>query len=131
MKNLLSLITFVTLITFSAFSQTIIAAKDAAKHMGQTVTVTEKVYGGQYTAFNITLLNIGGYEPNRGLIIMIPAADRSKFKGKPEEDYKGKDITVSGKVVRYNGKPAIIVNDPQQLKVVLIDNAKGVPMKQH
>ena len=47
-----------------------------------------------------------------------------------DEDFKGKDITVSGKVVRYKGKPAIIVSDPKQLKVILIDNTKGVPAKQ-
>jgi hypothetical protein len=131
MKNLFLSIIFVALFAFSAFSQTIIAAKDAAKHMGKLVTITEKVCGGKLMESGLTILNIGSLAPKPELTVTIPAADRSKFKGKPEEDYKGKDVTVSGKVVTYNGKPAIMVTDPKQLKVVLIDNTKGTLFKQN
>jgi hypothetical protein len=131
MKRLFLSITLVILFAFSAFSQTIIAAKDAAKHMGKTVNITENVYDGKIMESGIIILSIGGYEPKQELTVMIPASGRNKFKGRPWEDYKGKDVTVSGKLVSYNGKPAIIVSDPQQLKVVLIDNTKGVPLKQN
>jgi len=131
MKNGFLSIIFVTLFAFSTFSQKIIAAKDAARHIGQTVTITEKVYEGKIMESGLIILNIGGYEPKQLLTIVIEGKNRSEFKGRPWEDYKGKDITVSGKVVNYKGKPAIMVSDPKQLKVVLIDNAKGVPIKQH
>jgi DNA/RNA endonuclease YhcR with UshA esterase domain len=77
----------------------------------------------------MTLLDVGGYNPNQDLTIMIAGTDRSKFKGKPEEDYKGKEVTVIGKVIDYKGKPEIIVTDPSQIKVVLTDNVVPVPFK--
>lgn len=131
MKTLFSLTIFVVLFAFDASSQTIIGANVAAGYIGKTVIITEKVYSGKLMRpSNTTVLNIGGYAPEQQLTVIISAANRSKFKGKPEEDFKGKDITVSGKVVRYKGKPGIIVSDPKQLKVILIDNTKGVPAKQ-
>jgi micrococcal nuclease len=131
MKNIIILALFVVL-SVKASAQTIIAAKDAAKHIGETVTITEKVFSGKYFENNkMTLLDLGGYNPNQLLTVMIPGADKEKFKGNPEVDYKGKEVSVTGKIIDYKGKPEIVVTDPKQLKVVLVDNRVSVPISQH
>ena len=122
MKKLLVLTAFAALFAYKASAQPTVAVKNAVKHIGQAVKICDKVVDGKLiTSSNITLLNIGD-NPSQQLIIMIPAADRPKFKGRPEIDYRGKDIIVTGKLATYKGKPQIIVSDPKQIKIVLMDN---------
>src|SRR5277367_6811244 len=99
MKKLLVLTAFAASFAYKASAQTTVAIKNAAKHFGQTVKICDKVFGGKLiTPSNTTLLDMGGDNPNQQLTIMIPAADRAKFKGRPEVDYRGKDIIVTGKL---------------------------------
>lgn len=123
MKKLLTLTVFAAFFVCNTSAQITIAAKNAAQHIGKTVTICDKVFSStMITPSNITQLDIGGYDPNPPLTIMIPAAYRAKFKGKPEIDYRGKDIIVTGKLISYNGKPGIVITSPKQLKIILIDN---------
>jgi hypothetical protein len=123
MKKLLTLTVFAAFFVYKTSAQTTIAVKNAAKHIGKTVTICDKVFSSaMLKPSNITQLDIGGYNPNQPLTIMIPAADRAKFKGKPEIDYRGKDVIVTGKLISYNGKPGIVITSPKQLRIVLIDN---------
>jgi hypothetical protein len=125
MKHLLTFAAFIALFAVKASAQSTVSATDAAKHIGKTVTICEKVFNGkQIASSNITLLYLGGYYPNQALTVIIKDADKSKFKGRPEVDDKGKDFSVTGQLITYNGKPAIVVNDPGQLKIVLMDNAR-------
>lgn len=122
MKNLV-IVAVIILLACKVSAQTKITPKDVAKHIGEEVRVTGKIFSGKLIASNnMTLLDMGGFNPNQELTIMINGADRDKFKGKPEEDYKGKEVTVTGKLIDYKGKPEIVVTDPAQLKVVLSDN---------
>ncbi|MGI4727804.1 MAG: hypothetical protein ACRYGB_04455 [Janthinobacterium lividum] len=94
-----------------------------SKHIGEYVTVCDKVYSTRLMeGSNMTLLNLGGNYPNQTLTIMIPGADRSKFKEHLETYFKGRSVCVAGKVIDYNGKPEIIVSDPAKLKLELTDN---------
>lgn len=118
----LNLIPFLLLaLPFCAFAQKRIAAKNAVKHIGENVTICDKVFDGKLSA-NAVVLAVAGDEPNQLLTVIIPAADRKKFKGHPETDYKGKDIMITGKLLLYKNKPGIVVSDPRQLKPVLADN---------
>jgi hypothetical protein len=124
MKKLLLLTAFVVLFAFKASAQPTVPVKNATKHLGETVIICDEVFSGrQILSSNTTLLSVGD-NPNQELTIMIPAAYRSKFKGNPEIDYIGRDIIIKGKLVNNNGKPGIVVTDPKQLKVVLIDNSR-------
>lgn len=101
-----------------AFAQTTVPAKEAAKHIGEKVTICEKVYGGKFFANSgITLLNMGGEHPNELFTVVIKGDDRKKFAKAPEEDFANKTICVTGEVIDYKGKPEIVVNDPEQIKV--------------
>lgn len=123
MKTLITAALSVLLPAGIATAQTTVSARSAGKHLGETVTVCETVFSGKKVAASkATLLDVGGYNPNQPLIVVIPASVRNKFKGNPEIDYDGKDIIVTGKVIRYNGKPGILIQDPGRLKLVLIDN---------
>jgi hypothetical protein len=126
MKKLLILTSFAALFAYTASAQTTVAVKNASRHIGQTVKICDKVFSGKLIKpSNLTLLDIGGDGPAQGLTIMIPGAARAKFKGKPEIDYTGKDVIVTGKLATYKGKPEIVITNPKQLKVVLIDNTRG------
>ncbi|MGZ3778862.1 MAG: hypothetical protein ACXVAZ_14465 [Mucilaginibacter sp.] len=130
MKKIIALTAFISLIAYSVSAQTRIAAKDAAKHLNQTVTIADKVYSTKLIEnTNMVLLDLGGEHPNQYLTVVIKGEDRAKFNGKPEEYYKGRDVTVTGKLIDYHGKPEIIVSSPGDLKLTLNDNTIKVPLK--
>jgi len=118
MKHLLLITSIVALIGFKASAQTTIVINDAAKHIGENVTICDKVYSTKLLyGPNLTFLDLGGQHPNQLVTLLIKGEDRSKFKGKPEDDYKGKNVCVTGTLVDYKGKPEIIISDPAQLKL--------------
>lgn len=118
MKRILILASFALLLAFNASAQKMIDVKDAAKHVGETLTVCGKVFSTKLiTPSNITFLDLGGFHPNQLLTIVIKGEDRSKFNGKPEEDYKNKDICVTGTIIDYKGKPEIVLSDPKDIKL--------------
>jgi micrococcal nuclease len=105
-------------ITKAAFGQTKISVKEAASHIGETVTICDKVYSTKLIdGSNMTLLNLGAVYPNQLLTVMIKGRDRSKFKDAPETYFKGKNMCVTGKVVDYKGKPEIVISDPSEMKL--------------
>ena len=117
MKHLFIITSFVALFAFKASAQTTIPAKDAAKHVGETVTICDKVYSTKLlTSSNITFLDLGAAHPDQELTLVIKGEDRSKFKGQPEVDYKDKNICVTGTIIDFKGKPEIVVTDPSQIK---------------
>lgn len=123
MKKNFALIALILLIGYSVSAQSRIPAKDAAKHLNQTVTIADRVYSTKLIEnTNMVLLDVGGEHPNQYLTVVIKGEDRSKFNSKPEEYYKGRDVTVTGKLIDYKGKPEIVVSSPDNLKVTLNDN---------
>jgi micrococcal nuclease len=127
MKKIFLLVSIIGLFAIKASAQTIVPAKDAAKHIGEKVTICDKIWSTKFLdQANITFLDMGGYNPNQLLTIVIKGEDRSKFKGKPEDDYKGRTVYVTGTLVDYKGKPEIVVTGPDQLKMDYKDNVAPV-----
>jgi len=92
---------------------------DLKKAVGDTVTVSSRIFSGKYLmASSLTLLNVGADYPNQKLTLIIKGANRNKFNGKPEVIFKGKDVTIRGVVTDYNGKPQIIITDPNQIEIL-------------
>jgi DNA/RNA endonuclease YhcR with UshA esterase domain len=109
----------ISFISFSAFSQSAISAKDAASHKDEKVVITDVIAGGKYLSnSNITLLDVGAPHPNESLTLLIKGDDRKKFATAPETAFKGKKVTITGTVVDFKGKPEIIITDPAQIKLV-------------
>lgn len=107
------------LLTATSFSQTVIQPKDAAKYVGQTVTVCGKIYGGKYldaVKHKPTFLNMGALYPNQLLTIVIWGDARKNFSYAPEEKLKNKTVCVTGKVEIFKGKPQITIDKEAQVK---------------
>ena len=114
----LAFILFIGFASVKSYAQTTISAKDAAKHVGETVTIADKIYGGKFLAGpGLTLLDMGGAHPNEALTVLIKGDDRKKFSGEPEVIFKGKAVTVTGTIIDYKGKPEIVVTEATQIKV--------------
>jgi len=97
-------------------ADTIPSAK-AKEYVGRDGTVCGKVADTRYleSGKRPTFLNFDERYPNHTFTAVIFGENRAKF-GAPEKDYLEKDICVTGKIEDYNGKPQIVVTDPQQIK---------------
>jgi len=107
------LVLLIAFATLKVSAQTTITAKDAAKHIGEEVTICDKVFGGKFLNIpGLTLLDLGGgSHPNELLSLVIKGDDRKKFTVAPEDKFKGQQVCVTGKLVDYRGKPEIMITD--------------------
>jgi DNA/RNA endonuclease YhcR with UshA esterase domain len=87
--------------------------EEAAKHVGETATVTGKVDGFHQSGKGNIFLNMGGAYPNQAFTAFIPSGSAAQFAN--AQQYDGKTVSVSGKIQLYKGKPEIIVNSPSQI----------------
>jgi DNA/RNA endonuclease YhcR with UshA esterase domain len=87
--------------------------EEAAKHVGETATVTGKVDGFHQSGKGNIFLNMGGKYPNQAFTAWIPSGSASQFPN--PQQYEGRTVSVSGKISLYKGKPEIIVNSPSQI----------------
>ena len=95
-----------------------IKMEDLSKHVGDSVTVCTKIYGGIFldrSKGTPTLLNAGASFPNSPLTIVIGPEARKTFKEAPEVFYKEKNVCITGKVILYKEKPEIVVYDENQI----------------
>jgi DNA/RNA endonuclease YhcR with UshA esterase domain len=90
-------------------------AAEAAKHVGETATVKDKVDGVHQSARGQIFLNMGGKDPNQAFTAFIPSATATQFSN--PQQYEGQTIAVSGKIILPKGKPEIIVTSPSQLRL--------------
>ncbi len=94
-----------------------LAPDQAAKHVGETATVCGAVAAAKFAAQvrgGTTFLDFDKPYPNATFTALIFAGDRAKF-GAPEKTAPRKDLCVTGKIEMYQGKPQIILRDPNQL----------------
>ena len=111
--------TFVTLfvcaLAASAIAQApaIYTAAEAAKHVGEIATITDRVDGVHQSGRGNIFLNMGGKYPNQAFTAWIPAASAGEFSN--PQQYEGKTVAVSGKITLYHGKPEIIVTNVSQI----------------
>ena len=107
----------VGLFALPAFAQKKHSADEAKEHFGETATVCGEVVSTRYadsTKGQPTFLNLDKPYPNQIFTIVIWGNNRSKF-GTPENDYKGKRVCVTGKIMAYAGLPEIVAEEPKQI----------------
>lgn len=110
---------FVLCLVPSAQAQKKITALEAKDHINESATVCGDVASARFSASTKgepTFLNLEKPYPNQVFTVVIWANDRSKF-GKPEDEYKSKQICVTGKISEYRGVPQIVATEPSQIKV--------------
>jgi hypothetical protein len=91
--------------------------EEAAKHVGENVTVCGLVASAKYAAQSRggpTFLDFGKPYPNATFTALILGGDRAKF-GTPEKALQGRQVCVTGSIQLYQGRPQIILSDPKQL----------------
>jgi micrococcal nuclease len=102
-----------------AHAQKKLTASEAKQHFGENATVCGEVVSTRYAESSKgqpTFLNLDKAYPNQIFTVVIWGENRSKF-GKPEGEYNGKRICVSGKITAYGGQPEIVAADPKQITV--------------
>jgi len=106
---------FAATITALAIAQTpaTYSAAEAAKHVGETATVTDKVDGVHQSGKGNIFLNMGGKYPNQAFTAFIPSSSAGEFSN--PQQYEGHAVSVSGKITLYHGKPEIIVTNVSQI----------------
>ena len=101
-------------------SAQIFSAKQAAKKIGDSIKVCDKIYGGRFfetSSGSPTLLNMGAAYPVSSLTIMIPGEVRIKMGYAPEQQLKDKNVCIVGRVILFKEKPEIIVYNSLQLSL--------------
>ena len=96
-----------------------LSAAEAKEHFGENATVCGQVVSTRYadkTRGQPTFLNLDKPYPNQVFTIVIWGSNRSKF-GRPEVDYKEKQVCVKGKITEYRGAPEIVADDPKQITI--------------
>ena len=99
----------------SAKAETIQAC-DAGKYVDKLVTAEGVVDDVHHAASGKAIfLDLCGHYPNNALAVPLFSKDAPKF---PDIDsFEGKTIAVKGVIKLYQGRPEIILNDPEQIKV--------------
>ncbi|WCT10149.1 hypothetical protein [Mucilaginibacter jinjuensis] len=113
MNNFIAAILFTSI--FNTVDLPIIPAEVVSKHMGETVKVVDKVYSSNTDTKDI-VLKVGGASDHQYLTVII------KLDGQEKAIYTGYNIYVTGKLVKYKGAPAIIVNNSKQIGIVMADH---------
>lgn len=113
---------FIALVVSSSvvFAQQQINAEEAAKHVGDSVTICTKIFGARYFESSKgapTLLNAGARYPDAPLTLVIYGESRPAFKNKPEEFYVDKNVCVSGRIVLYKEKPQIVLTRESEIVI--------------
>jgi len=89
--------------------------KDAAKHIGETITVEGVVSSARELNSKQVFLNFGAPYPSHDFTATVFPADRKNFGDLVSLD--GKSVRVIGKVEDYRGKPEIKLTSAEQLVV--------------
>lgn len=116
-----------------------IPASEAASHVGEVAEVCGTVASAAHIAAvrgRPTFLNMERPYPDQPFNVVIWESARALFDKPPERVFDGKSICVTGLIETYNGKPQIIVDDPDQIVVTTpesggdaLSNLEGVFVK--
>jgi DNA/RNA endonuclease YhcR with UshA esterase domain len=97
-------------------SQKIYTSTETINHIGEFASVKGKVYQVYISNRGNIFLNIDGIYPDNPFTAVIFKSDADKFPN--IKSLEGKTIIVTGQIKLYRNKPEIILNSPNQIKVV-------------
>jgi DNA/RNA endonuclease YhcR with UshA esterase domain len=97
-------------------TEQIISWQDAAVYAGQTATVAGQVVD-TYNSGKVVFLNFDADFRNTFKVAIFPDA-WPLFPAAPEDYYKDKTVQVTGEIKMYQNAPEIVVDHPDQIKIV-------------
>jgi micrococcal nuclease len=119
MRRAISATFLFVLIALPALAQKRLTAAEAKDHIGEVATVCGKVVSANYAAGSRgqpTFLNLDKPYPQHIFTVVIWGENRAMF-GRPEVEYRDKQICVTGKIQSYRGVPQIEARSPNQIRV--------------
>ncbi len=93
-----------------------IAPSDAAKHLGEVVTVEGVVVDVHAAPNGMILFDLGGKSPGTVFTAVIFPKNAPAFDS--IEGYVGNEVAISGAVQLYQGKPEITLTNAGQIQVI-------------
>ncbi len=90
--------------------------KDAPKYYNREVTLEGKIVK-IYNSGKVMFLQFSDTPETDAKVVIFPS-DWGKWTQRPDLLFNGKTIRVTGKVVKYQGAPEIIINDPKFIVAV-------------
>jgi len=97
-----------------------VTAAEAKDHIGQKITVCDKVFGTRFLESSNgqpTFLNLGAAYPASPFTIVIFGTDRPNFKEKPELYYNNQKVCATGLIKEYNGKPEMVLSNEAEIRI--------------
>jgi hypothetical protein len=113
-RSLFALGAFFVATAFAAAETPTYTTAEAASHIGETATICGKVAGTHHSGKGNTFVNLDGTYPNQPFTAFIPAANASV--GADVRTLEGKNVSVTGKIALYKGKPEIVVTAKEQIQ---------------
>ena len=96
-----------------------LTTREAKAHIGKEAIVCGRVASARW-AMNSnrrpTFLNLDAAYPKQLFTVVIFEEHRAKFSPPPEEQFKDKNVCVTGKIEEFRGTPEIVVTDPKQVR---------------
>jgi len=97
-----------------------IEPSEAAAYVGEEVTVCGEVVDTAYLARSSsrpTFLNFERPHPESPFTVVIWPTVRERFDEPPHEYFLGKTLCVDGRITLYKGKPQIVIDGVEQIRV--------------
>jgi len=104
--------------TWQELTGEVVGPCQAGKYKEENLIVEGKIAGTYHDAeSNTVFLNFTKPYPDHCFNAVIFSSNLHKFVESPEDFYLNKTVRVKGKVKMYQGKPEIILEDPNQIEV--------------
>jgi hypothetical protein len=103
----------------------VIPWQEAGRHVGRVVTVEGDVVRAQSTSETCVLEFDADDDRAFRTVLLLPLF--SSIPTRPERLYQGKRVRVSGNIVRFQGRPEMILRSPGQIEVVSPERAETTP----
>jgi hypothetical protein len=107
-------------ISFGLSAQNNVHVEDVEKHLGEVVTVCDKIYdikAGKESDAEPIFIKMGGSFPRHNVTVRISAEDRKNFTENPETVYAQKDVCITGRVINIKGKLYIVISKPTEIQI--------------
>jgi len=96
-------------------SKTKITSREVKAHMGDSLTIKGFV-ADVYVSEKVSYLNFENKFPKNVFSCAIFSSKAEAFGDLSK--YKGKEVEVTGKITTYKNKPQVILNSPDQIKIL-------------
>jgi DNA/RNA endonuclease YhcR with UshA esterase domain len=118
----LSVIALFVLISSYTYAQKVYTVEEAKNHLDETVIIKGEVSQISIIKSGVVYFNMGGKFPDNKFSAVIMKKNVSKFDN--VKDYEGKIVEIKGYLKEYKGKPEIIVEEKDQVKIVPKEEVK-------